>query len=80
MPETNPHIQEILAYLYFPDLKDRAREAMQTYRKDALDVARLPVPLEVKTQRVLRLQDVFYGKLVGLLHEQLSRSPGHRTD
>ena len=61
----NPYIGEVLAYLFYPDLKNGAEVAMQKYRTDALAVAKHPVPLEVKTQRVLRLQDVFYGKLVG---------------
>ena len=75
--DKNLYIDEIAAYLFYPDLKERAFADMQVYRKDALAVARLPVPLEVKGQRVLRLQDVLHGKLVVLLTEQLARSPGN---
>jgi hypothetical protein len=40
---------------FYPDLKERAFADMQVYRKDALAVAKLPIPLDVKQNRVLEL-------------------------
>jgi uncharacterized protein YceH (UPF0502 family) len=78
--EKNLYTEEILSYLFWPDIRQNARVAMHEYREAALAVAKLHLPLDAKERRVVALQDKLHDKLFGLLKEQLSRVPGHRED